>query len=229
MIGRVLLAVLLAGIAAGLTAGIIQHVRMTPLILQAEIFETVGEADASGHTHEHQSGATEWAPQEGFERTAFTIVTTALAGAGWACMLAGISFLLGLPITRENGVIWGLCGFVAVTLAPSAGLPPELPGMAAAELNARIAWWCLTIACTGFALWLVIIKRDYWAIGAALAIVVVPHVIGAPQPPSHDSHLSAGLVQQFVAGSLATNGLFWGLVGLFLGIAMQHFEKDVST
>ena len=39
MIGRVVLAVLLAGIAAGLVMGAIQHVRLTPLILEAEAFE----------------------------------------------------------------------------------------------------------------------------------------------------------------------------------------------
>ena len=36
MIGRVLLAALLAGIAAGLIMGAIQHVRLTPLILEGD-------------------------------------------------------------------------------------------------------------------------------------------------------------------------------------------------
>ena len=44
MIGRVLLAALLAGIAAGFIMGVIQHVRITPLILEAEVYETCWRA-----------------------------------------------------------------------------------------------------------------------------------------------------------------------------------------
>ena len=39
MIGRVILAVILAGIAAGFLMGVIQHVRLTPMILEAEVYE----------------------------------------------------------------------------------------------------------------------------------------------------------------------------------------------
>ena len=41
-------------------------------------------------------------------------------------LLAGISLISGLPITKQNGLIWGLCGFLAICLAPAAGLPNPL-------------------------------------------------------------------------------------------------------
>ena len=99
MIGRVVLAVLLAGIAAGLVMGAIQHVRLTPLILEAEAFERAGAP--AGHSHSHEAApAAEagsetaapsapeahdhdhgegWAPADGWQRTLATTVTAECA------------------------------------------------------------------------------------------------------------------------------------------------------
>lgn len=223
MIGRVFLAALLAGIAAGLLLGIFTETRLVPLILQAETFETadVGHAD-------HSQEATTWAPSEGWERTGFTLVTSMLAGAGFAAVLTGLSFVLAIPITRANGVIWGLCGFVAVSLAPAAGLPPSLPGMAEGTLVARQVWWIATILCTGVAFWLITQRRESWMIFPALLVGLAPHVIGAPALLPHDTAVGAMLVQHFVANSLAVNALFWILLGVFLGLALEQFEKDAA-
>src|SRR5262245_21379958 len=112
MIGRVILAALLAGIAAGLFYGAVQHVRLTPLILEAEKYEHAG----GGHEHDHarMAAATEaapaqstpeataaetpaggeeegWAPADGAERTLYTFLASILAGAGFAAILAGVS------------------------------------------------------------------------------------------------------------------------------------------
>ena len=79
--------------------------------------------------HGHDHGDEGWAPADGWQRTFATTLTAAMTGAGFAAVLAAVSLISGLPITRQNGMIWGLCGFLAVTLAPAMGLPPELPGM----------------------------------------------------------------------------------------------------
>ena len=72
-----------------------------------------------------------------------------ITGAGFALLLAGVSLLTGLPITPKNGLIWGICGFLAATVAPGAGLAPELPGMPAGDLVLRQVWWVATIIATG--------------------------------------------------------------------------------
>jgi cobalt transporter subunit CbtA len=239
MVLRVLLAALLAGIAAGLIAGVIQHVRMTPLILQAEMFEPAGGGHQHGtadtttkgtgaQSHDHGT-ADNWVPKNGAERTFFTLLTTALAGAGFAAVLAGISVLLAVPVTMANGFSWGMCGFLVFSLAPAAGLPPELPGMPAAELNARLMWWVLTVACTAVALWLALVQRAPWAIAVGIVLAVLPHIIGAPQVPNHQSGLSASLSSHFVASSLAINGLMWVMIGVFLGFALERAQKDSDT
>jgi cobalt transporter subunit CbtA len=232
MIGRVVLAVLLAGIAAGLIMGAIQHVRLTPLILEAETFETGGHSydhaaeGTAAVTEEHTHDAEVWAPADGWQRTLATTATQAMAGAAFAAILAGISLLTGLPITRENGVIWGLCGFLAATVAPAAGLPPELPGMPAADLFSRQVWWVGTIASTAAAIYLIAARRETWALALAIVLIGLPHIIGAPAPVTHESAVPPNLAATFAANAIAANAIFWSLIGIFLGLALNRYAKD---
>jgi cobalt transporter subunit CbtA len=239
MIGRVLLAALLAGIAAGLFMSVIQHVRITPLILEAEKYEH------AGHKHSHETAPAQsatgdesvavaeqsveeegWAPAEGFERTAYTTLASIVAGAGFAALLAGISILLGMRITPANGILWGICGFLAVHLAPAAGLAPELPGMPAADLVLRQVWWLGTIIATGAAIALFILRAETWAKAAAIVLLLAPHIIGAPVPPTHESGIPAALAAEFAANTLAAAFLFWCAIGGLLGVTLDRFAQE---
>lgn len=245
MIGRVLLAALLAGIAAGLFYGAIQHVRLTPLILEAEKYENAGDS----HSHDPAAAATTtdttaaqsaaapeaqapaeaeegWAPADGTERTSFTFLASIIAGAGFAALLAGVSLLSGIRITPRNGVLWGIAGFLAVHLAPAASLPPELPGMPAGDLFLRQLWWVGTIAATGIAIWLFTQRTEMWAKVAAVVLVALPHIIGAPMPPTHESAVPAVISAAFAANTLAAAALLWIAIGGFLGLAMDRFVKE---
>lgn len=239
MIGRVILAALLAGIAAGLFYGAIQHVRLTPLILEAEKYENAGD----GHSHDHAAATTTtttesapvaqsapeeeaWAPADGAERTLYTFLASIVAAAGFAAMLAGVSLLTGIRITQRNGLLWGVAGFLAVHVATAASLPPELPGMPAGDLLARQAWWLGTIIATGAAIWLFTQRDEMWAKIAAVILVALPHIIGAPIPPTHESGVPAVLSAAFAANTLAAAALMWLTIGGFLGFAMDRFVKE---
>jgi cobalt transporter subunit CbtA len=132
-------------------------------------------------------------------------------------LLSAVSLLSGLPITSGNALLWGLCGFFAASLAPAAGLAPELPGMPAADLTARQLWWTFTVAATGLAILLLARKRSWPWLLAALALIALPHVVGAPQPASEESSVPAALAANFVGTSLAVSALFWAMLGLALG------------
>jgi cobalt transporter subunit CbtA len=233
MIARILLAVLLCGVTAGFAMGVMQQVRLTPLIVHAETFESAEAPQSHSHdtatpaVHEHDAEA--WMPADGLERTIYTFAASMLAGAGFAAMLAGVAFLAGKKITRQNGWVWGLCGFIAVSLAPAAGLPPELPGMPAADVTLRQVWWLFTVLATGGALWLLASKRESWAIVAALAIALVPHIIGAPQPADHTSLVPAPLAAQFAGLVMAANALMWLIIGTLLGRFMPQLETEKSA
>jgi len=100
MIGKIVLAALIAGMLAGLALAGIQHVRLSPLIAQGEIYEMKAEAPAPATTATGakpkcvenmpgmkmcpDDGSAEWEPAEGFQRTAFTTVASLLAGGGFA-------------------------------------------------------------------------------------------------------------------------------------------------
>ena len=238
MIGRLVLAALIAGMAAGFIYGGVQHVQTTPLILAAEIYETVpahdhaaaavdpaAPAETAAPAHEHEED--EWAPADGWPRTLSTTVSSMITGAGFALLLAGVSLLTGLPITPKNGLIWGICGFLAATVAPGAGLAPELPGMPTADLVLRQIWWVATIAATGAAIFLIATRRELIWLAAAVVLIALPHIIGAPQPLTHETAVPASLAASFAANTIAASAVLWSLIGLFLGRALQKFGKDV--
>jgi len=214
--------------------GVIQHFKLTPLILEAEVFETAGGA---GHSHDTTTATEpataeaaepeEWGPEDGWERTFYTTAASMLAGAGFAAVLAGIALLSGIPLTARNGLLWGLAGFISVNLAPAMGLSPELPGMPAGDLLARQIWWIGTIIATGIGIYLIAIKRQSWAIAVGVALIIVPHLIGAPQPPTHESGVPAGLAAQFAANSLAAAAAFWCVIGVFSGLALDRTAKGM--
>ena len=235
MIGRLVLAALIAGMAAGFIYGGVQHVQTTPLILAAEVYEAAPAHDhgatatdpaaTTAPAHEHEED--EWAPADGWPRTLSTTLASVITGAGFALLLAGISLLTGVPITPQNGLIWGICGFLAATVAPGAGLAPELPGMPTADLVLRQVWWVATIAATGAAIFLIAIKRELIWLAAAVVLIALPHIIGAPQPLTHETAVPAGLAASFAANTIAASAVLWSLIGLFLGLALQKFGKDV--
>ncbi len=242
MIGRIVLAVLIAGMLSGLVLAGIQHVKLTPLILQGEVYETAADpvasaiADANKPCVEKMPGMKmcsddnkpAWEPAEGFQRTLFTTAASLLAGAGFAAMLAGVSLLTAVPITKNNGLIWGLCGFLAVAVAPAAGLPPEVPGMPVADLLGRQVWWAGTILATGIGIYLIAKRPEIWAKVLAVVLIALPHIMGAPVAPSTPTTVPPGLAGEFVANSIAAAAVFWCVMGLLLGFALDRFQEEIQ-
>jgi cobalt transporter subunit CbtA len=225
MITRVLFAAILAGIAAGLVMSVIQHIRVTPLIIAAEAFETAEPASATAHSHsnaeahDHGDG---WAPADGLERTAFTVAANVVTGAAFGLVLAGAALLTGIAISPANGAFWGLMGFLAFTLAPSAGLPPELPGMPAADLMARQLWWWGTVAATGIGIAMLALLAQPALKALAIAIIAAPHLIGAPHLHDGHSNVPATLANAFAANAIATSAIFWIVLGVILGYMLSR-------
>lgn len=233
MIGRVVLTALVAGLLAGLVLSGIQYVRLTPLIFAAEIHEHADEASAAaapageaqpacvenmpGMKMCPDNGGPAWEPAPGAERFTYTTVASLLTGAGFALLLAAFSLLTGAPITRENGMVWGLCGFLAVHVATAAGLPPQIPGTPVADLMARQIWWVGTIIATGAGIYLIALRREAWAPFAAAVVIALPHIIGAPQPPNAATSVPPTLAAAFAGNAIAAAAIFWAVLGLLLG------------
>ncbi len=226
MIGRFVLAALVAGLAAGFLTGVIQEYRITPLILQAEVYEKAADTKTTTQATAPAEPA-EWQPQNGWQRGVSTLTASMIACAGYAGLLAGVSLLTGIEITPRNGLIWGILGFLAVAVAPGAGLSPELPGMPAGDLMLRQIWWTGTILATVIGIYIIAEKRKLPWLAVAVLLIALPHLIGAPQPPTLEASAPAGLAASFVSISIATAAVMWSMIGLFLGLALEKFGKGI--
>lgn len=226
---NIVVVAVLAGAIAGTGMTIAQHFATVPLILKAEFYEEGAPAHDHGASattaeaaaHEHDEGG--WQPSDGFERAFFSFLANIVTGIGFALLLVATGELFGGIKDWRQGVFWGLAGFAAFTLAPGLGLPPELPAMPAAELGARQLWWVATVLCTSVALGLMVYRRSLPAIVAAIALLVVPHLIGAPQPASYESPIPEGLHHSFVVAVVLTTLLFWLLLGGLAGLFRERF------
>ena len=229
MFGRIILTALAAGLISGVFVWGAHMVKTTPLILAAEVYEDQAAGHQPTPASPEQAPAAqpeeEWAPADGIERGAFTLLMDALTGIGFAFLLAGAISLSGRPIDWRRGVLWGLSGFAAFFAAPSFGLAPELPGMQAGDLGSRQAWWLATAAATAAGLGLIALqpRAAIKALGAGL--IVLPHLVGAPHPEFAPGNVPAEMAAEFAIATLVVTGLFWALLGGLTGYFYNRFER----
>jgi cobalt transporter subunit CbtA len=233
MMIRVLLATILAGALAGCFATAAQSYRIVPLIMAAEEFEhaaaPAADHEAHGHEHGHADNAhvdTVWQPENGIERAIYRLLSNLVIGVSFALMLTGAVLLSNQSLSLGSGLLWGACGFIAFVLAPNLGLPPELPGMASADLGARQLWWLGTVVTTAAGLWIFAFKRSPAWMVLGVALFVSMHVIGAPRVDGGESGVPAELAAEFAIATVVGSALFWLVLGGLLGLLVGRVTKD---
>ena len=205
-----------AGLWAGLLLTAVQRIQVIPTLLQAEVYEQQAaadhaHADESAHLHDGQ-------PQNGWERTFFTAVANISLGVGFALLLGAAGTLRGGIGSWRNGLLWGLAGYAVFFAAPSLGLPPEVPGTEAADLNDRQLWWLMTVFDTALGLWLLVFATNNLNKLFGVVLLISPHVIGAPQPEIPGSVAPAELSAAFIAATAFANAVFWLALGALMGL-----------
>lgn len=230
MLRRLLVIAVIAGAAAGLVASALQGAKLWPLIAAAEVLEqgasqdhAAGAAHAPTHApHANSHDDEGWAPEDGAERIAYTVLFNILTGFGFALLLNGALALRatvaqgGGPLNAGTGALWGVAGFVSFALAPALGLPPELPGMVAADLLERQVWWGFAAVATAAGLALLVWPRSFAWKALGIVVLVLPHVAGAPHGEGHGT-VPAELAAEFVAASLVAAAAFWLVLGAVSG------------
>ena len=217
---QLLVAALASGLVAGLVFFAVQSFTTRPLIAQAETFEH------SEAVHEHGEHDHAWKPADGTERHAYTVAADVLIGIGYGFLLVGAVGASGRTITVGSGLAWGAAGFVTFFAAPSLGLPPEPPGAHAADLLLRQEWWLGTALATGTGLALLLLQRRTALRLVGAALLVAPHLIGAPQLAGVvDGH--SEISAAFVWASLAANAALWLVLGAAVGLLVPQFaDRD---
>ncbi|PTE09254.1 CbtA family protein [Mesorhizobium helmanticense] len=241
----------IAGLVAGVVLACMQAYATVPLILKAEVYEQAGGGHQHGHAAAPAANATDtnamssavpapaeaaapaedegWAPADGFERFAFNVVANVVTGIGFALILVAVSEFAGGIGNWRQGVFWGLAGFAVFTLAPGLGLPPELPAMPAADLAQRQIWWTATAVATAAGLGLLAFRKSLPLAILAVALIVAPHIVGAPQPDSFETPIPEGLHHQFVVAVTLTNLVFWLVLGAVVGVVRGRFTGTATS
>jgi cobalt transporter subunit CbtA len=219
------------GLLAALLLTLLQSFWVAPLILQAETWEK----PAAIHAHEHAEGtsaghvhdAEAWEPENGWQRVLSTTGGNLVVAVGFALMLAAL-YTLRAPASAREGVLWGLAGYAVFVVAPTLGLPPELPGTVAADLTRRQIWWVSTAASTAVGLALMVFARHWLLKALGALILVVPHLVGAPQPAVHSALAPDALQTQFKLASLLTNAAFWVALGWISAWLFRRSEASAT-
>ncbi|MBZ9895319.1 CbtA family protein [Mesorhizobium sp. BR1-1-6] len=247
----------IAGLVAGVVLACMQAYATVPLILKAEVYEQAGGGHHHDHTAPAPTdnnamnsaapagnamssaapAAAEavpaeeegWAPADGFERFAFSVLANIVTGIGFALVLVAVSEFAGGIGNWRQGAFWGLAGFAVFTLAPGLGLPPELPAMPAADLTARQIWWWATVAATAAGIGLIAFRKSLPLAVLAVLLIIAPHIVGAPQPDSFETLIPEGLHHQFVVAVTVTNLVFWLVLGVAVGVVRGRFTGTASS
>ena len=198
-----------------------------PLILKAEKYEiqslvvATSEEPSLSHTHETQ------ALGEGILRSTFTFMANVIVGIAFGILLATGLTLYGHTIGWIKGIGWGVSGFLAFSLLPALGLPPAVPGSATAELFPRQVWWLSTAFASVIGIALVVFNSQYLWKATGLTALIVPHVIGAPKPPSGAvGSVPPELAAHFVVNTLFFSAIMWVILGMTSFYVMQRLDAN---
>lgn len=219
MFRSIVAAALIAGLAGGLVVTVVQAAKLLPLIHEAEIYEAKARNSKSA-SDEHGAGTS----ASDIGRLGLTVLANVLTGIGFALILTAAAAKRG-GFEWRKGLLWGLGGYAAFGLAPSLGLPPELPGMAGGDLQARQLWWVVTVAATTGGLALIAFMPRPSLIGLGALLIIAPHIVGAPHPDGHSAGVvPAELAAAFVSASLVANLLLWLTIGAVSGYMFPYIQ-----
>jgi len=248
---RLVFTAVIAGLITGGLVTLAHYFGTASIIARAEVYEKAAdEADqiatpAPVHSHavagtaldkdhhaaarvmpdmDHGSAVPEWEPKDGMERTLYTALADMVTAVAFSLLLVAALELRGGNVDWRTGLFWGLAGFAVFTLSPGLGLPPEVPGTAAAPLQARQIWWTSTVAATAGALALLFLqRRPVWVL-AGVVLLIAPHIYGAPQPSEYKSAAPEGLAHEFVVTATITSLLFWIILGTLTGFVLNSMR-----
>ncbi len=142
MFRRINFAAAVSGLIAGLFLSAAQALRVIPLILEAETYEK-----ASPPARALPAGTPALGDEAGidFSRTALTAVSNVISAIGFALLLvAGFSLRGGSD--WRSGILWGLGGFAAFSLAPEA----MMHAFVLAALATSLIFWIVLGTLAGY-------------------------------------------------------------------------------
>lgn len=216
MFTRIVASAVFAGAGAGLIAALLQLVFVQPVLLHAELYES-GQLL---HFGADPVSAMQDLGDFDMMRNGLSVLFTMLVYTGYGLVVVAVMSVAaerGAVINGRTGLLWGLAGFVTAHLAPAFTLPPEVPGVASADVDVRQIWWFATVAAAGVAMWLIGFGKSWVAWGAAAVLLLAPHLIGAPEPHTFTGPVPPEIAALFAARALGVGFIAWTMLGCACG------------
>ncbi|GAC1532092.1 MAG: CbtA family protein [Ramlibacter sp.] len=186
---RLIWSALVAALIVGSVQFGIEQWRAVPILRAAEVFES-HKVESAEPEHAHGDPGLAVDDEVPF-RAAWTWIANVLHGFSMALLMFAV---MGWWVWRRGGAVApsrlaltvAAAGLLSLDVWPTLGLPADLPGMDAADLGARQVWWLLAAASAALACALlagIATRRlpSRWRWLAALLLLALPFIIGAPQ------------------------------------------------
>jgi cobalt transporter subunit CbtA len=230
------------GISHTHSGGNIPHLHEQNFHIHAEGTAHVHDGAKAGHTHSaqvaeaghdhgaHAHNAAAWSPENGMERSLFTLGANLLTAIAFGLLLAAGFTLYGGSINLRQGLFWGGAGFLSFSFLPGLGLPAELPGAVADELVARQIWWLGTAVASCIGLAVIAFGKSHAWRAAGILLLVIPHAIGAPHLDA-DAAGSAPpeLAAHYIMVTLFASAIMWSLLGLTAAYVYGRLTQDQTA
>ena len=228
MFKNIFVSAVVCGAIAGVLATVMQMLLVTPLLMEAELFET-GQS-----MHFITDGSPEspikhvdiWEdPYRHLMTLCFNLVT--FTGFGFI-LVAAMAFFQkrGFTLSKAEGIVAGVSGFIVFQLAPSVGLPPELPGTISVAVGLKQAWWIITILSTTVGILLLFLGKYKVVSGAGIIFIIIPHLIGHPKLETYFGVAPPELAAEFASRALAVSLVTWIILGVISSQFWKYLEKD---
>ena len=218
---RIFVSGLFAGALGGIIAGVLQWYFVQPVLLHSELYET-GMLKHFGNSANSAHPKLEYIQPI---RDGLSLIFSMLIYTGYSLLLISAMSLRQLKseitITFHQGIIWGIAGYIVVHLAPAISLPPEVPGVAAAELQSRQIWWFATVIFTAGGLWIIAFNTKVLSFIIGATLILAPHIIGAPEPDIFTGPAPTEIGALFASRALGVGLISWAILGGFSALFLQ--------
>ena len=228
MFKNIFVSAVVCGAIAGLLATAMQMLLVTPLLMEAELFET-GQSThfiIDGSPESPMKHVNIWEdPYRHLMTLFFNLVT--FTGFGFILIAAMALFQKrGFSLSKAEGIVAGVSGFIVFQLAPSVGLPPELPGTISVAVGLKQAWWIITILSTTVGILLLFLGKYKVVSGAGIIFIIIPHLIGHPKLETYFGVAPPELAAEFASRALAVSLIAWIILGVISSQFWKYLEKD---
>ncbi|HFD31084.1 MAG TPA: cobalt transporter [Gammaproteobacteria bacterium] len=233
MLRSILISAILVGTISGIFLTAVQQYKVTPLILEAETYES--SDDGHSHTHEkaesteHADKADSHSHDESDQRLLLSLLSNIFAGIAFA-FITEAAIVYSEQKGWAKGILWGLAGFIVFYAAPSLGLHPKLPGTSGAPLLHQQLWWVATATATAAGIAMLVFSSKSKSLFKAIGVLLLasPHIVGAPVPAQIITSVPDLLMQKFVIASALTNVSFWLVLGVLSGYFLYKFDNHAA-